>query len=175
MSLTHPVVLGLCFMLIALLAAPAFAVVAERRTPNVVIILADDLGYGDLTCYGCPDTRTPNLDRMAAEGAKFTSAYAYAPVCSPTRVSLLTGQYQQRQGNAFEAYLGGGSPGLDGTKQKTLGTPLKEVGYQTTLLGKWDVSGSEGAKAEINPAFLPAPDALLAQPQDQSPGQVERG
>src|SRR5687768_11513624 len=93
---------------------------------------------------------------MAAEGARFTSAYASGPVCSPTRVALLTGQYQHRQGNAFEAYLGGGSPGLDGTKQKTLGTLLKNVGYQTTLLGKWNVSGSEGAKAEMNPAFLPA-------------------
>src|SRR5687768_7961646 len=133
-------------MLIAVLA-PALALAAKARTPNVVVLLADDLGYGDLACYGCPDIRTPNLDRMAAEGAKFTSAYASAPVCSPTRVALLTGQYQQRQGNAFEAYLGGGSPGLNGAKQKTLATLLKGVGYQTTLLGKWNVSGGEGAKA----------------------------
>ena len=118
----------LCLMLTAVLAAPAFALAAKPGTPIVVVLLADDLGYGDLACYGCPDTRTPNLNRMAAEGAKFTSAYASAPVCSPTRVALLTGQYQQRQGNAFEAYLGGGSPGIDGTKQKALATLLKEVG-----------------------------------------------
>src|SRR5688500_2155673 len=142
-------------MLIAALAVPAFARAAQPRAPNVVVLLADDLGYGDLTCYGCPDTRTPNLDRMAAEGAKFTSGYASAPVCSPTRVALLTGQYQQRQGNAFEAYLGGGSPGLDATKQKTLATLLKEARYQTTLLGKWNVSGGEGTQAEKNQAFSP--------------------
>ena len=154
MRLNHHFVRELC--LIAVLAVPTFALAAKPNTPNIVVVLADDLGYGDLASYGCPDTRTPHLDRMAAQGARFTSACASGPVCSPTRVALLTGQYQQRQGNAFEAYLGGGSPGLDGTKQKTLGTLLRGVGYQTTLLGKWNVSGSEGAKAEMNPAFLPA-------------------
>jgi arylsulfatase A len=154
-SLNYHFVRGLCLALITVLAAPPFALAAKPSTPNVVILLADDFGYGDLACYGCPDTSTPNLDRMAAEGAKFTSAYASAPVCSPTRVALLTGQYQQRQGNAFEAYLGGGSPGLDGTKQKTLATLLKEVGYETKLLGKWNVSGSEGGRAENNPAASP--------------------
>ena len=149
----------LCLMLLlltAILAAPAFGLCAEPRTPNVIILLADDLGYGDLACYACPDTRTPNLDRMAAEGAKFTSAYASGPVCSPTRVALLTGQNQQRLGNAFEAYLGGGSPGLDATKHKTLANLLKAAGYATMLLGKWNVSGGEGARAEMNPAFSPA-------------------
>jgi arylsulfatase A-like enzyme len=154
-GLNHRLDRGLCFMLIATLAATGFAAAANARTPNVVILLADDLGYGDLASYGCPDTRTPNLDRMAAEGARFTDAYASAPVCSPTRVALLTGQYQQRQGNAFEAYLGGGSPGLDGTKQKTLATLLKAVGYETMLLGKWNVSGSEGGRAEQNEAVSP--------------------
>lgn len=149
---------GLSVILIATIAAlPTFSVAAEPapRPPNVVILLADDLGYGDLACYGCPDIRTPNLDRMAAEGARFTGAYAAAPVCSPTRVALLTGQYPQRQGNAFEAYLGGGSPGLDGVKQKTLATLLKGAGYETTLLGKWNVSGSEGGRDEQNEAVSP--------------------
>jgi arylsulfatase A len=146
---------GFWFVLIAAIAVAPCASAAKPRTPNVVVLLADDLGYGDLTCYGCPDARTPNLDRMASEGAKFTDAYASAPVCSPTRVALLTGQYQQRQGNAFEAYLGGGSPGLDGTKQKTLAALLKGVGYETVLLGKWNVSGSEGGREENNPAVLP--------------------
>ena len=152
---SHRIVHALCLTLVAAIAAPAYAQAVTPRTANVVVVLADDLGYGDLSCYGCPDTRTPNLDRMAAEGARFTSAYASAPVCSPTRVALLTGQYQQRQGNAFEAYLGGGSPGLDGTKQKTLGTLLRGVGYETVLLGKWNVSGSEGGRAEQNEAVSP--------------------
>ena len=145
----------LCLILVGLFAAPVLGQAAKPRAPNVVVVLADDLGYGDLACYGGPDAKTPNLDRMAAEGAKFTSGYASAPVCSPTRVALLTGQYQQRQGNAFEAYLGGGSPGLDGTRQKTLGTLLKGAGYQTTLLGKWNVSGGEGGAGEKGHAFSP--------------------
>jgi arylsulfatase A len=74
------------------------AVCAAGRSgkPNVVIILADDLGYGDLRCYGHPVIRTPNLDRMAAEGIRFTSFYSAAPVCSPSRVGLLTGRNPNR-------------------------------------------------------------------------------
>lgn len=64
----------------------------RTRGPNVVLIMADDLGYGDIGCYGCPDIRTPNVDRIAAEGVRFTSFYANAPECSPTRMALVTGQ-----------------------------------------------------------------------------------
>src|SRR5438128_7237331 len=71
-----------------------------RRTssprPNVLFILADDLGYGDLSCYGRPDYRTPALDNLAREGLKFTSAYAAAPVCTPTRCAFITGRYPHR-------------------------------------------------------------------------------
>ena len=71
---------------------------AEQLRTNVVFILADDLGYGDLSCYGCPDIRTPRLDQLAAEGVRFTDAYANGPVCSPTRYAFMTGRYQQRGG-----------------------------------------------------------------------------
>lgn len=111
--------------------------------PNIIVMLADDLGYGDLGCYGCPDIRTPNIDLLAANGVRFTDAYCSAPVCSPTRAALLTGCYQQRLGNSFEDYLGDGVPGIDPAKHKTVGTYLKEAGYSTVCYGKWNVGGED--------------------------------
>jgi arylsulfatase A-like enzyme len=69
---------------------------SAQARPNVLFILADDLGYGDLSCYGRPDYETPALDRLASQGMRFTSAYAAAPVCTPTRCALITGRYPQR-------------------------------------------------------------------------------
>ena len=106
--------------------------------PNIVFILADDLGYGDLGCYGCPDIRTPYLDRLAAEGVKFTDFYANGAVCSPTRIAFLTGRYQQRLGLDNALYyqeMGRGLP-EDGT---TIADSLSSAGYVTGLAGKWHV------------------------------------
>src|SRR5579885_1444239 len=89
------------------LAGPAHADARDspKRRPNFVIILADDLGYGDLACYGHPTIRTPNLDRMAADGQRYTSAYVAAPVCTPSRASLLTGRLPIRSGMADRKHL----------------------------------------------------------------------
>ena len=114
----------------------AFARSADR--PNIIFILADDLGYGDLRCYGCPDIRTPHLDRLAAEGIRFTDFYANAAVCTPTRVAFLTGRYQQRLGLDNALYyqeMGRGLP-VDG---KTIAHALRSTGYATGLSGKWHV------------------------------------
>jgi arylsulfatase A-like enzyme len=106
--------------------------------PNIVFILADDLGWGDLSCYGRPDYRTPNLDSMAAQGVRFTDAYSASAVCTPTRCAFITGRYPAR----FKIGLAEPLPatnrlvGLDPNVQ-TIASLLKANGYQTALLGKW--------------------------------------
>src|SRR5688572_2075220 len=92
--------LGLCIILIAAHAG-AVRSQAPPRPPNLVVILADDLGYGDVCAYGCANGRTPSIDALAASGARFTQGYVTAPVCSPSRSALMTGRYQQRYGHEF--------------------------------------------------------------------------
>ncbi len=118
----------------ALTGSSGMAAASER--PSIVFVLADDLGYGDLGCYGCPDIRTPYLDRLAAEGIKFTDFYANAAVCTPTRAAFLTGRYQQRLGLDNALYyqeMGRGLP----ASGKTIADALRSVGYATGLSGKW--------------------------------------
>ena len=91
-------------LLLALLTAFSLGLSAAGK-PNVVIILADDLGYGDLGCYGHPTIKTPNLDKMAAEGLRFTQFYSAAEVCTPSRAALMTGRYPIRSGMAHNQFL----------------------------------------------------------------------
>lgn len=107
--------------------------------PNVIIIYADDLGYGDLGCYGHPTIRTPNLDRMAAEGMRFTQFYSAAEVCTPSRAALLTGRYPIRSGMCNEQIrvLRRNSTGGLPQDEVTLAELLKEKGYRTGCIGKW--------------------------------------
>lgn len=108
--------------------------VATKPKPNIVLIVADDLGYGDLGCYGAADIRTPNLDRLSREGVRLTDCYAAAPVCSPTRAALLTGRYPQRAGFEWVVDYGDKSWGLT---ESCLAKKLKAAGYVTGLVGKW--------------------------------------
>ena len=110
---------------------------ASSRPPNILFILADDLGYADVACYGRPDLKTPNIDGLAARGVRFLQAYANSAVCTATRVALITGQYQYRLRVGLEEPLAnnpdvGLEPGLP-----TLPSLLKKVGYGSTLIGKW--------------------------------------
>ena len=105
--------------------------------PNVIFILVDDMGYGDVGPYGATDLQTPHLDRMAREGVKLTDNYAAAPVCTPTRIAFLTGRYQQRSGIEW-AFAGAGSPGL-ATSETSVARMVKNNGYATGLMGKWHV------------------------------------
>ena len=124
--------------------------VSSQDKPNIIIILADDLGYGDLGCFGSPDIKTPNLDYMARQGVRLTNFYSNGTVCSPTRTALLTGRYQQRVGG-MEAQIGSGNIGrydeaLELSDRKQLGLPpdfnaipslLNQKGYNTAIVGKW--------------------------------------
>jgi arylsulfatase A-like enzyme len=109
--------------------------------PNFVFILADDLGYADLGCYGARAQATPTLDRMAAEGLRFTDGYANSPVCSPTRFALMTGRYQYRLRGAAEEPIHGGARGRADLglppSHPTLPSLLRDAGYVTALAGKW--------------------------------------
>ena len=129
-------------------AAARAGEVPGHERPNVLFILADDLGYGDLSCYGRPDYKTPVLDKLATQGLKFTSNYAAAPVCTPTRCGFITGRYPQRLAVGLEEPLTRSSPqvGLP-AGQATIGTQLRAAGYATALIGKWHL----GWQPEFNP------------------------
>jgi len=107
--------------------------------PNIVFIMADDLGYADVSCYGRRDYTTPNIDRIAAEGMRFTQAYANSPVCTASRTALITGRYQYRLPVGLEEPLAGNSRQNVGLppEHPTMPSLLKRAGYGTTLIGKW--------------------------------------
>src|SRR6201999_1133729 len=115
---------------------------------NVVLILADDLGWKDLGCYGSPFYETPNLDRLASEGMRFTQAYAAGSVCSPTRASIMTGKYPARV--HITDWIGGGVSGMLlpapylhqlPLEEVTIAQAFKEAGYTTGHFGKWHLGG----------------------------------
>jgi arylsulfatase A-like enzyme len=112
---------------------------AQSSKPNIVFILADDLGYADVSCYGQRDYTTPNLDRLATEGLRFTQGYSNSPDCSATRTALITGRYQARLPVGLEEPVTPLSPRDVGLppSHPTLPSLLKKVGYGTTLVGKW--------------------------------------
>ena len=103
--------------------------------PNIVLIVADDLGYGDLGCFGNPDVQTPVLDRLAAEGLRLTQHYSGSAVCAPARAALLSGRYPHRTG-AIDTLEGRGLDRL-ATREVTLADRLRLAGYATGLVGKW--------------------------------------
>ncbi len=115
---------------------PRPAASAKARPPNIVFIMADDLGYADLSCYGRPDFKTPNIDRLAAEGLRFTQAYANSAVCSATRTALITGRYQYRLAVGLEEPIAGHDVGIPAA-HPTLPSLLRDAGYETALIGKW--------------------------------------
>jgi len=109
---------------------------AAKDKPNFIVIYADDLGYGDLSCYGSKTIHTPNLDALAAEGTKFTDFYVTAPVCSPTRTSLVTGCYPKRVGMHRHVLFPHSTRGLN-PSEITIAELLKTRGYATACVGKW--------------------------------------
>ena len=129
---------------LAPLAAAPFAFLGSAREqasasrPNIVFLMADDLGFADLSCYGRPDYKTPNLDRLATQGLRFLQAYANSAVCTATRVALITGRYQYRVAVGLEEPLASPARNIGlPPSHPTLPSLLKKVGYGTTLIGKW--------------------------------------
>ena len=112
---------------------------AQSPKPNIVFILADDLGYADVSCYGQRDYTTPNIDRLALEGTRFAQAYSNSPDCSATRTALITGRYQYRLPVGLEEPIAPATPKGIGLppSHPTLPSLLKKAGYNTTLVGKW--------------------------------------
>ncbi|MFD8200756.1 sulfatase [Streptomyces sp. NPDC059701] len=107
-----------------------------RRRPNILFVLGDDLGWADLSSYGAPHIRTPHLDRLAAQGVRFTDAYSGSATCSPTRFSLYTGRYPGRTEGGLAEPIGDRAQGLD-PDHPTLASLLRHAGYATALIGKW--------------------------------------
>jgi arylsulfatase A len=170
-----------CIAAVTFLCTMAAAAAAESR-PNIVFILADDLGINDLACYGRAEHRTPNLDRLAAQGVRFTSAYCAQPICSPSRAAILTGRAPARL--HLTTYLPG-RPDCPSQKllhpvmrqqlpvaEKTLAEHLKEAGYATACIGKWHLGGK---------GFLPTdqgfdvyrPGKAVTRPSDSEGGKGE--
>jgi arylsulfatase A-like enzyme len=136
----------------AWMAAPAFG---QNDRPNIVMIYADDLGYGDVSCYGARRVRTPNIDRLARRGIRFTNAYSPAATCTPSRYSLLTGEYSFRQQRA--RVLPGDAPLLIDPGRPTLASMLRERGYRTGVSGKWHLGLGRGDvdwNGEVRPGPL---------------------
>lgn len=135
---------------IALLPASALAQKSDRsRRPNIVLIITDDLGYGDLGSYGAPDVKTPNIDRLARDGVRMTDFYANGATCTPTRAGLISGRYQQRFALEYPLQAGGAADAERGLAPtgRTLPQLLKNNGYATALIGKWHL----GWKSEFSP------------------------
>jgi len=127
---------------------------AAERAPNIVLIFADDLGYGDLSCYGATKVQTPNIDKLAAEGRRFTDAHSASAVCTPSRYALLTGEYPHRKNISRPIMLDGGL--IIGPQQQTVATVLKDAGYDTACIGKWHL-GFGTPKPDWNGELKPGP------------------
>lgn len=129
---------------------------AETSRPNIVVILADDLGYGDLGCYGATKIRTPRCDQLAREGMRFTDAHTPSAVCTPTRYGLLTGRYAWRS-RLKKGVLVGDSPMLIEDGRPTLASLLKQQGYVTAGIGKWHLGLGTEQPTDFSQPLRPGP------------------
>ncbi len=133
---------------------------AGSKKPNIVFIMADDMGYGDLGCYNKKSKiPTPNMDDLAAEGMRFTDAHSPSAVCTPTRYGVLTGRYCWRS-RLKRGVLGGYSPALIDTNRITVASMLKQYGYATACFGKWHLGLGSAKKTDYDKPLVPGPNAL---------------
>ena len=135
------------------LASPCAPCAAGQ--PNIVILYADDLGYGDTGCYGATAVHTPHIDRLAREGLRFTDGHAAAATCTPSRYSLMTGEYAWRKPGT--GVLPGDAALIIDPQRTTLPSMLKKAGYATCAIGKWHLGLGEKDKLDWNAEIKPGP------------------
>lgn len=142
--------------LLAVLSLAGATAAAKPPPPNIVIIYADDIGYGDLSCYGATAVHTPHVDQLASEGIRFTSGYAAASTCTPSRFSLLTGEYAFRQKGTN--VLGGDARLIIAPGRPTIASVLRQAGYATAVIGKWHLGlGNRYHPLDWNGVIAPGP------------------
>jgi arylsulfatase A-like enzyme len=149
--MTHRFRVLLIILTLLIGAAPSFA--AERK-PNIVLIYADDLGFGDVSCYGAKRIQTPNIDRLAREGLRFTDAHSTSATCTPSRYSMLTGEYAWRKRGT--GVLPGNAPLIIEPGRATMASVLQKIGYKTGVVGKWHL-GLGAAGMDWNGEIKPGP------------------
>ena len=154
-----------CLLVVITVAGNAARVAASDR-PNIVVILVDDLGYGDISACGCPDFRTPNIDSLAADGVRFTNGYTLCPICSPSRTGLMLGTYPQRYGIYSNRDRGQPIP----KDIPTLAEYMRDAGYVTGMVGRWDI-GDVG-QGPLQRGFLEVARRQRLKPGQEAPHYV---
>ena len=126
----------------------------ENKQPNIIYIMADDLGYGDLSCYGAEKIHTPHIDSLANNGIRFTDAHSPSAVCSPTRYGVLTGRYCWRGRLKKEVLWSGYERSLIEKGRKTIGNMMQEKGYKTAQIGKWHLGWEDEEPVDYTKGYL---------------------
>lgn len=147
----------LAFLITLIFGGKGFSQSKPQR-PNVVIIYADDLGYGDLSCYGATKIKTPNLDKLAKSGIRFTNAHATSATCTPSRYALMTGQYPWRKSGT--GILPGDAALIIPTDKITLPSLFQQAGYATGLVGKWHLGLGNSVQKNWNDKIIPGPNEV---------------
>lgn len=159
LQLSKITLLIFCIAILNAISQCCLATDKKPQLPNIVLINADDLGYGDLGCYGATKLQTPNIDKLASEGRMFTDAHSASAVCSPSRYALLTGEYPVRRGNLYSPIFLKNKLVID-TQKKTIASVLKKAGYATACIGKWHLGFGTTEPVDWNKPLTPGPNEL---------------